>query len=177
MTPWAGWTPNFDDTPVGEVFGYRNRVWWVAPFNMALFAIVATVMTASSLTTGSPPIGFVAGWVAILAGNGYWFLFRIGYQLDVDGATVTWRAPLRRRSVPLSDIEGNGAIWFGFPRLRVRLGRSLLIAGGPGWVDFLAALATVCPTADIAPTTTDRLAARWPLAGRFRSGFYVGTRP
>jgi len=56
-------------------------------------------------TKGGPPVLFSLGWIAIAAWNGYWFLFRVAYRLNVDHDVLLWSAPLRGGTVPLADIQ------------------------------------------------------------------------
>lgn len=35
---------------------------------------------------------FTVLWVSAAVWNAYWFLWRIGFSIEVDGTTVTWRA-------------------------------------------------------------------------------------
>jgi len=155
------------------VFGYRNPMWWIAPFNMTILVVVAVALLPVSLVGGEPPIGFTLFWVGAVAWNAYWFLFRIGYQVEVDGQVVTWRTPLRRRTADLNRLTGVGSLWMGFSRLTVDGERSLfMMTLGPGWVTFLQALAQAHPTATFPPTALDRLGARWPGAGWFGPGYY-----
>jgi hypothetical protein len=79
---------------------YRTQIFAI----FALFAVVAVVMLATTASDSGPPLPFLLLWIAIAIFNGYWFLFRIVYELELDDQILRWRTPLRRGSVALLDI-------------------------------------------------------------------------
>ncbi len=156
-----------------RVFGYRTPMMrWMVPLIFGMFAIAAIGLTAATIAGNGPPMLFTVLWVSAAVWNAYWFLWRIGFSIEVDGTTVTWRAALRRRELTLSDLTGNGSLWMNLDRIKVQEGRSLLVMPGDrSWVTFLDALNEVHPGHPFAPTTMNRLAAKWPLSGMF-TGYY-----
>ena len=85
---------------------WRMYSFWRAQIigTFAIFAIVAVVMlvvvASSHRGHSTPPPLFVAFWIFALLWNGYWFLFRFSYRLDVGDGHVRWRTPLRNGSFP-----------------------------------------------------------------------------
>lgn len=69
-----------------------------------LFAVIAVVFVTVAAMSNASLLVFAALWVAALSWNGYWFLLRLVYDLELDGDVVRWRTPLRSGTVPLSDV-------------------------------------------------------------------------
>lgn len=72
---------------------------------LATFTLTVVILATAFSGTGGPPIAFIALWIAIAIWNGYWFLFRIAYHLEVNDQTLRWRAPFRQGTVSLLDIS------------------------------------------------------------------------
>src|SRR6266487_4146282 len=89
-------------------------------------------------------------WVAVLCWNGYWFLLRIVYQLEVRGGVLWWWAPLRAGQVPIGEVVAirpsrvavmghvvttrRGTIWVGLTRFDGHPPSGALPRGGcPSW--------------------------------------------
>jgi hypothetical protein len=102
---------------------------------------IAGVVVVVAASNGTVPWSFAGLVILALLWNAYWFLWRIGYSIEVDGRTALWRSVLRRRSVPLSDLTGNGSSWPNFSSVTVRDGQALVVTmTGRGWADFLERL-------------------------------------
>ncbi len=73
---------------------------------MAIFVVAAAGLIVASIRGGRdlPPIWFRVGWIGIVFWVGYWFLLRVIYRLEVRDRELRWEAPLRRGSVPVSEI-------------------------------------------------------------------------
>src|SRR4051812_26839451 len=92
-----------------EVRTYRMYALWRVQI-LAMFAIfgvaaVALVVAALSGGNGSPPLVLSLLWSAIAVWNGYWFLWRVAYQLELDHEQLRWWAPLRRGVIPLAELQ------------------------------------------------------------------------
>ena len=62
----------------------------------------------------SAPLLFSLFWLSALVWNAYWFLWRFGHSMEVNGTQVTWRSTLRTRQVTLTDLTGNEWAWLGW---------------------------------------------------------------
>ena len=65
-------------------------------FSAAAVLLVATTLAGSD---NAPPALFTALWLAALAWNAYWWLFRIAAELVLDPDVLTALSPLRVRKV------------------------------------------------------------------------------
>lgn len=72
--------------------------------------LVASPFAAAAIISKEGPSALVllAAWIAALAWNAYWWLFRIAYRLELRGETLHWRAPLAGGSIPVGSITGVG---------------------------------------------------------------------
>lgn len=107
-----------------------------------------------------------------LCWNGYWFLLRIVYQLEVRGGVLWWWAPLRSGQVPITEVVAvrPSRVAMTGHVVATRRGRIWVPFATPGFGEFAAALQAVQPTVSV---RVGRLAQpsyprRW-LAG---AGFY-----
>lgn len=83
-------------------------------FAFAGFLLVGAFLTVAAFTrSDGPPILFTIAWLVILGWNGYWWLWRFSYRVEVDGDRLTWMTPLRRGDARLADIEGVHFGWLG----------------------------------------------------------------
>jgi len=78
---------------------------WYPAFILGMFGVFAVAMVFSLLTGGGPPAWFAVIWLAVLAWNAYWFLWRLATDLWLEGNTLHWKAPLGSGSVDVSEIE------------------------------------------------------------------------
>ena len=69
-----------------------------------LFAVIAVGFVTAAAMSNAPLLVFAALWVATLLWNGYWFLLRLVYDLELDGDAIRWRTPLRSGTITLSDV-------------------------------------------------------------------------
>jgi hypothetical protein len=159
MQPTFGWR---------MPFGYR-------PFMLLGYGVVG-VGAILLLTTGTQPAWFALWWTAMVGLNGYWFLLRSVYQLEVRGGVLWWWAPLRSGQVPLTQVVAvrparvdmighvvatrQGTIWVTFAT--------------PGFAEFAAALGAVQPTVSVRVGRLAQVSGprRW-LEG---AGFYATAR-
>ena len=64
-----------------------------------LFAVMAVGFVTAAAMSNAPLLVFAALWVAALLWNGYWFLLRLVYDLELDGDVIRWRTPLRSGTI------------------------------------------------------------------------------
>jgi hypothetical protein len=151
-------------------FGWRLP-WWYRLQVMGTVGVMA-VAGVVLLATGAAPAWVAVGWVAVLGWNGYWFLLRIVYQLEVAGGVLGWRAPLRAGQVPIGEvvaIRPSRVAMLGHV-VTTRRGTIWVTFATPGFAEFAAALQAAQPMLSV---RVGRLAQvqyprRW-LAG---AGFY-----
>ena len=113
---------------------------------VGVMSVVGVVLPAA----GAAPAWFAVLWVAVLCWNGYWFLLRIVYQLEVRGGVLWWWAPLRAGQVPIGEVVAirpsrvavmghvvttrRGTIWVGLTRFDGHPPSGALPRGGcPSW--------------------------------------------
>lgn len=90
---------------------YRMYTWYRFQV-LAMFAILAAVGVGIlvAAASGHGPVAFSIVWVAIAVWNGYWFLLRVVYDLELsDGTEVAYSFSKRsgqrrraRRTAPIS---------------------------------------------------------------------------
>jgi hypothetical protein len=139
-----------------------------------LLTLVLAVVSIPLLTTGTfpAPAGFVLGWIAILGWNGYWFLLRIVYQLEVRGGVLWWRAPLRSGQVPITEVVAvrPSRVAVTGHVVTTRRGTILVTFATPGFAEFAAALQAVQPTVSVRVGLLAQPAV--PRRWREGAGFY-----
>lgn len=159
---------------VSDVVRYRvpggYRAGMLALF--ASFAILGVFLMVVAIYDGQPA-GAVAAWAAacaILAGDiAYLYLFRVVYELELDGERLRWRSPLRSGEVALADLT----------RIRASMpGAAGLLDGAPGprlrvfvtkgFTGFTSALVAARPDLPVRIGFGTRLAERWPGRSAFR---------
>lgn len=127
-----------------------------------LSVIVGVGVIVHGIVTGSESAA--AGAFVLCAGawNSYWFLWLVAYRVDVDVAdgALEWKAPLRRVTVPISNIVDNDT-FFGLQRLWIEGERSLYVIGGRAWIPFLESLNAACGHDRFQPSRLTRLGARF----------------
>jgi hypothetical protein len=136
MQPTFGWRlPSF----------YRFQV----VGTLGVFAVVGMLLLTTS--TFPAPAGFALLWIAIVCWNGYWFLLRIVYQLEVAGGVLWWRAPLRSGQVPITEVVAvrPSRVAVTGHVVATRRGTILVAFATPGFAEFAAALRAVQPTVSV----------------------------
>jgi hypothetical protein len=125
-----------------------------------------------SAIRGGGPEAFDLLSVAIFLWNGYWWLLRIGFQVEVVGGVLEWRAPLKKRRVPIDELSGNGSMWMGFEKLKVRDQRSLIVlTGDRGWITFLESLNRATGSETFQVSALNRLMVKMQWS-RSSDGYY-----
>lgn len=135
-----------------------------------VFGVAAVFLATASLSggDGAPPPLFTAFWLAALAWNGYWFLFRFAVRLTLHADSIIAEMPLGRRVVPVNEIvairpmklASNAAVF------EVSDQRPVLTLATKGFREFAAAVVAVRPELPMRLGWQARLAARMP--GRSR---------
>jgi hypothetical protein len=75
------------------------------PLVFVIFAVAAVGMIVAVVRGKGPPIAFAIFWLAAVAWNAYWWLFRTCIEVRVDGVSLDWRAPLRPGAAPVGDVR------------------------------------------------------------------------
>jgi hypothetical protein len=81
----------------------RGARWLVAAISAGLTVAAVGIVSLTARGEG-PPAAFVALWLAALAWNAYWWLFRVCIEVRVEGPSVGWATPVRRGTAPLDDV-------------------------------------------------------------------------
>ncbi len=74
-----------------------------------LILVAAGIGLTAAEATGAkhmPPVWFVLLWIAALGWNGYWFLLRLCWRLDLADGVVHWFTPLRSGWVSVAEVRG-----------------------------------------------------------------------
>ncbi len=135
MQPAFGWRlPSF----------YRFQVL----LTLGVFAMVG-ILLATRLFPA--PAWFVLLWMAVFGWNGYWFLLRIVYQLEVRGGVLWWWAPLRSGQVPIAEVVAvrPSRVAVTGHVVATRRGTIWVTFATPGFAEFAAALQAVQPTVSV----------------------------
>lgn len=148
---------------------------WLLPLEFVVFGFATILMIVGTATTGQPPLPVTILWIGAVTWNAYWFLWRIGHSIDVDGTRLTWRAVLRSRTVDVSELTGNEAFGRVLTQLTVRNAPSfVMMPFQNGWLQFLDALNAIHPDHPFAPTTVNRHSGGW-LYFSSKTGYYEQT--
>jgi hypothetical protein len=128
---------------------------------------VALVVVAPWGRSGGPAVAFTCVWIALMGWTAHWFLFRVAYELELDGDRLRWRAPLRSGEVALADLtrvstRGNVGVIAGARHQRV------MVLARKGLTGFTAALVAARPDLEVRIGLQVRLAERLPGRSGFR---------
>lgn len=137
----------------------------------AIFAVVGVPVVATSLVARSgPPIWFAVLWLLVAVWNGYWFLFRIAYRLDLSESSIRWRAPLRSGTIALSDLVEMRPFRFGstVEVLCLSDGSKVEVMVQKGFVEFMAEVQAAAPHVQARVGTFAKIGDRLPGPRGFR---------
>ena len=143
------------------------------PIAITVFSVLSLVAIAliRELVSSHDPIlvVFMVLWLAALVWNGYWFLFRIAFEICVvDGSTLRWRTMTSSYEARLDRMTGVMSPWGRFGntlrRIAVEGGPSPLLIPAPGISDVIAAVVAFRPEVPVKSSWLDRSAERF--AGR-----------
>ena len=109
-------------------------------------------------------------WLGALAWNGYWFLFRMAYEIGItEGGQLHWRTVLSAHEVPLGHIENVKSPfgWFsrGQLRINVRDHTSPVLMTAPGFTQVAEALVRARPDLSITTGGLDLAVGRSGIPG------------
>jgi hypothetical protein len=147
-------------------------LWRVQILGMfVLFAVVGVVVVVAGVVASSgPPLFFALVWVLVVIWNGYWFLFRIAYRLDLTESSLAWRTPLRSGTIALIDLVEMRPSRFGSSAevLRLSDGSKVLVMVRKGFVDFMAEVQAAAPHVEARVGTFAKIGERLPGPRGFR---------
>ena len=133
--------------------------------------LVAIAIVRELLSTRDPIlVVFILLWLGALAWNGYWFLFRMAYEIGItEGGQLHWRTVLSAHEVPLGHIENVKSPfgWFsrGLLRINVRDHTSPLLMTAPGFTQVAEALVRARPDLSITTGGLDLAVGRSGIPG------------
>jgi hypothetical protein len=136
----------------------------------AVFVVAAVFMVAAIAAGSGPPVWFAAFWLAALVWNGYWFLFRVAYQLDLTEHEICWRTPLRSGSIALTDLVELRPHRFGssIEVIQLASGTKVLVMVRKGFVDFMMEIQRLAPQVHARVGAFAKLGNRLPGPRGFR---------
>jgi hypothetical protein len=146
-------------------------LWRVQILSMfVLFAVVGVVVLVAAVVASSGPSLFALVWVLGVIWNGYWFLFRIAYRLDLTESSLAWRTPLRSGTIALIDLVEMRPSRFGSSAevLRSSDGSKVLVMVRKGFVDFMAEVQAAGPHVEARVGTFAKIGERLPGPRGFR---------
>ncbi len=144
------------------------------PVAITVFAVLCLVAAALiiELFSSRDPllVLFIALWLAALAWNGYWFLFRVTFEIGVsDGATLQWRTMTATRQAPLTRIQGVKQrfrpLGAGMRTIVLEGAPSLLLLTSPGFDEVARMIARFRPDISMSTNWYDHTAARFVNTG------------
>jgi hypothetical protein len=85
---------------------------------------------------------FALALVVALPWSGYWWLFRVAFELEMNNDRLSWKTPLRTGTVSVDEIERVRPMWFGtnVEVVEFRGRRPLFVLVSPGFRSFTHAL-------------------------------------
>jgi len=123
-------------------YSYTTGNRWLILAILAAFVVFGVVGVVLTVTRpDGPPLLFMLAWIAILAWNGYWLLWRLSYRFEVDGDRLLWTTPLRTGEARVSDVIRVRPGWFGrMTVIELRDGETLMSITRKGISEFTVAL-------------------------------------
>lgn len=137
----------------------------------ALLCLVAAALIRELFSSHDPIlVVFIVLWLAALVWNGYWFLFRIAYEVGVvNGSTLRWRTVLSTHEVPIARVTAVntpfGPFGAGRRRIVVEGATSPMLLASAGFDEVAAMVARHRPDLSISTSWYDRAAVRFSNAG------------
>src|SRR6185437_9865025 len=96
---------------MGKVSYVMFPLW--RPFVFVIFGVMCIAGIFLLLTPNTshhgPGVLFGVVWFAILLWNGYWFLFRISYRIELEGDRVRWFTAFRHGEFAIDELTSIGA--------------------------------------------------------------------
>lgn len=150
---------------------YRMYAWYRFQL-LAMFVIFGAVGVGIlvAAASGHGPVAFSIVWVAIAVWNGYWFLLRVVYDLELSDGTLTWRTPLRSGAVSVAELGELRPSRFGSNLEIIELvdGSRLVVFVRKGFRAFADQLVAVRPDLPVRLGWQARFAERMPGWSGFR---------
>lgn len=145
---------------------YRMQPFWrVQILGMfGVFAAAAVLMIVAAIAGHGPPLSFAAFWIIATLWLGYWFLFRIVYELELAAAQLRWRTPLRSGTEDLIGVIElrPSSLAFNAEVVELADGRQLLVFVRKGFKEFTDELAAARPGLEVRLGFQARLAEKLP---------------
>jgi len=144
------------------------------PVAITVFSVLSLVAVAliREVFSSHDPIlvVFIVLWLAALVWNGYWFLFRIAYEIGViDGSTLRWRTMLATHEALLTRVKGVktpfGPFGAGRRMIIVEGATSPMLLASRGFDEVAAMIARHRPDLSISTSWYDRAAVRFSNTG------------
>jgi hypothetical protein len=83
------------------------RVQLLAVFTLFAAAGIGLAVAEATGAKHLPPVWLVLLWVAAVGWNGYWFLLRFCWRLELADGVVHWFTPLRSGWVSVAEVRGS----------------------------------------------------------------------
>jgi hypothetical protein len=112
-----------------------------------IFVVVSASLGGAGYARQS--LSFALLWTAILIWNGYWFLLRIVYQVEVGAGVLSWRAPLRSGQVPVTEVVAIRPSSLAGHIVQTRRGKIVVAFSTMGFDEFGAALRALEPSISV----------------------------
>lgn len=145
---------------------YRMYALWRTQMlgTCVLFAVLAVALIAAAIAGSGPPLAFAVLWSAGVVWTGYWFVFRIIYDLELANGELRWRTPLKRGVESLGDVTELRPFLFGSNIEVVELmdGRRLLVFVRKGFKAFTEELVAARPGLEVRLGLQARMAEKMP---------------
>jgi hypothetical protein len=141
---------------------------------LAIFAVLSVaavgISVASVWSKVGPPLWFVVLWLLALVWNGYWFLVRIAYRLDLSDTELLWRTPLRNGAIELADLVEMRPYRLGLSIevLQLADGSKVLVIVRKGFIDFTKEVNNAAPHVPVRVGAFAKIGDRLPGPRGFR---------
>jgi hypothetical protein len=121
------------------------------PAILVLFVVVGVAGVVASVRGDGPPLWFIVLWLGGVCWNAYWWGWRVGIEVAVEGRTLRWRTAATEGEVPVEDVLGisRSRMSRQMAQLRLRDRRPLQIPVRYGFGELERALAEIAPGAEI----------------------------
>jgi len=132
-------------------------VWFwrvIMPLNIGIMGIVALAV----IVFGDARFGIA--FLIVVLWNGYWWCWRLAFELTITNRAVHWRGALRGGSVPLADVVAiEPALLHLLVSIRSRQGRLVVYPRMTGLLDTINRMQQLSPTIalNLPPTWLRRL--------------------
>jgi hypothetical protein len=117
-----------------------------------------------------PPVWFIAVWYFALVWNGYWFLFRLCYRIELDGGVLRWFTPLRHGAIALSDLVsiGSNPLMYQIAAFRPKNGQRIVVQVRNGLKEFVDEVKAQAPEVVVRPAISWSATRIFSITSGFR---------